>query len=228
VLCLNGDALFDFSLKPLISAHVAGGGAVSTLALREVAPGDPFGRVGVDAEGRVVRIAEVEGPRAHEEVKVGAFTGAQIIGEETAKLLSPVFSDTFRTAHRELLSRDVEIRAHFVEPQSLWVDIGNLERYLGAHRALLERPESPLWRYVPAHRRQGDNIIFEGAELSEGVKLGENVWVGAGATLSVEGERALELSESVIWDDSSAAFEAHAPQTQPQRVGRVITPDLQL
>lgn len=236
LLCLNGDALFDFSLTPLIETHLAEGGAAGTLALREVPRDDPFGRVGVDAQGKIVRIAEVEGPRAHEEVRVGAFTGAQVISEEVAKHLSPDFSDTFRTAHRVLLDRDVELRAHFVEPDSLWLDIGNLERYLNAHRALLDRPESPLWAHIPPHKREGQRVFFEGATVAPTVQIHDHIWVGAGASLSASQDHS--ISESVIWRDTSLHLEQalhqagdqdldadeERPQT-PHITGRVFTPE---
>ena len=197
LVSLNGDALFDFSLTPLIETHRAQGGAVSTLALREVPLGDPFGRVGVDAQGRVVRIAEVKGPRSHEEVRVGAFTGAQIMNAEVIRRLETQFSDIFRTAHRALLAEDIEIRSHFVPRDSLWVDVGNLERYLAAHRALVDRPKSSLWRRVPAHEREGTNVKFHGAHLDERVALTDHVWIGAGAR--VLSAQPTTLTESVIW-----------------------------
>jgi len=218
LISLNGDALFDFSLKPLIEAHQAQGGVISTLALREVPPGDPFGRVGVDAQGRVVRIAEVEGPRSHEEVRVGAFTGAQVMNAEVIKHLSLELSDVFRTAHRELLAEDREIRAHFVPTNTLWVDVGNLERYLAAHHALIERPESPLWRYVPPHQRQGTNVTFHGAHVDEQVTLGDHVWIGARA--QVKSSHAVTLSETVIWRGVEVTLnpESHPPLSISQQI----------
>ena len=215
LISLNGDALFDFSLKPLIEAHQARGGAISTLALREVPPGDPFGRVGVDARGRVVRIAEVEGPRSHEEVRVGAFTGAQVMSAEVIRRLSPDFSDIFRTAHRDLLAEDLEIRAHFVPRDSLWVDVGNLERYLAAHRALIERPESPLWRFVPPHERHGKSVKFSDALLDDHVTLADHVWVGAQA--QVTSDHPITISESVIWRGVEVTLD-HISDFASQRV----------
>ena len=144
-------------------------------------------------------------------MRVGAFTGAQVVTPEVIELLKPEFSDVFRVAHRALLDRDAEIRAHFVPPESLWVDVGNTERYLSAHRALLERSESPLWRHIPPHERRGENVIFEGASVNPDVTLSGGVWVGAGASVQCGAQGNLqenlqeslyaELSQSVIWPD---------------------------
>lgn len=190
LLCINGDALFDFPLKPLIDRHreLNENKAAATLALRPVQPGDPFGRVGVDAEGRVVRIAEVTGPLSHTEVRVGAFTGAQIITTEVIDRIPQGFCDVFRTAHRELLSDNFEIRAHFVDSDSLWFDVGTVERYLNVHHELLTHRSSKLWQYIPPHTFTEGAVIFEGAELAENLTLCKNVWLGPRARLTGEGE----------------------------------------
>ncbi len=214
LICINGDALFDFPLAPLLETHrthseldsnasgvkdkIAG-----TLALRPVEPGDPFGRVGVDVQGRVVRIAEVTGPLSHTEVRVGAFTGAQVVTEAVIERIPNGFCDVFRTAHKALLQEGFELRAHFVDPQSLWLDVGNIERYLEAHRHLLDHPESDLWRYIPPHHRVHQSILFQGAQVSDSIQLGENVWIGPRSV--IEGEA--ELHDSVVWADTEIKIE---------------------
>ena len=102
MIAINGDALFDFDLQPLLDTHFHYK-AQSTLALRPVAADDPFGRIGVDASGRVVRIAEVTGPLSHTEVRVGAFTGAQVLTQGVIDKVPDGFCDIFRSAHRSLL-----------------------------------------------------------------------------------------------------------------------------
>lgn len=183
MLAINGDALFDFSLEPLINTHLEHK-AMSTLALRPVETGDPFGRIGVDASGRVVRIAEVTGPLSHTEVRVGAFTGAQLLGQTVIDLIPEGFCDIFRSAHRGLLETKQEIRAHFVDADSMWVDVGNTERYLSAHQALINNPSSSLWLHVPPHQRERGAILFEGAQLAPQVQYAQNVWIGQNASLS--------------------------------------------
>lgn len=198
LLCLNGDALFDFHLQPLLATHFSRLCA-STLALRSVEPGDPFGRIGVDRAGKIVRIAEVKGPLSHTEVRVGAFTGAQIVSQEVIDRIPDGFCDVFRTAHRTLLNEGLDINAHFVDEQALWVDVGNLERYLGAHQALLSRPNSTLWDHVPPHTKDRGAIIFKGGEIDQRASRLDNVWVGKNARILSSGD----LKDVVLWDDSS-------------------------
>jgi NDP-sugar pyrophosphorylase family protein len=194
VIAINGDAFFDFSLAPLLDAHREME-AVATLALRPVEPGDPFGRVGVDAHGRVVRIAEVTGPLSHTEVRVGAFTGAQVLTPTVCAHLPEGPCDVFRTAHRALLAQEAPIYAHFVPRDSLWVDVGTPARYLQAHRALFERPQSALWRRIPPHERRGSAIVFEGATLDPSVQVHGPCWIGQGAHI----EPRSTVGECVLW-----------------------------
>ena len=217
MVCLNGDALFDFSLMPLLTEHNASTNQpqpTSTLALRSVEPGDPFGRIGVDKAGRVVRIAEVTGPLSHTEVRVGAFTGAQVVTQAVIDRIPSGFCDIFRTAHRALLSEDLEIKAHFVDEHSLWVDVGNMERYLSAHQALLNRPKSPLWRYIPPHTRDRGAVIFKGGHLGDDIETADNVWIGENA--SVTGTSS-HLKDVVLWQ--KALLSEDGPIKQ-----RVVTP----
>lgn len=200
LICLNGDALFDFDLLPLLQAHQRDKPR-GTLALRAVPQGDPFGRVGVDAKGYIVRIAEVCGPRSHEEVRVGAFTGVQIVTDQVIQHLAPQFSDVFRTAHRALLAADEPILAHFVEEDSLWVDVGNRERYLEAHRAVLNKPSSRLWRDLPAPDQSG-NVIYENALIGPEINLGSGVWVGERAQIIGRGS----LDQSIVWSHTHKAL----------------------
>ena len=183
MVSINGDALFDFSLTPLLETHFQYN-AVGTLALRPVEADDPFGRIGVDADGRVVRIAEVTGPLSHTEVRVGAFTGAQVITKEVIDRVPEGFCDIFRSAHRTLLENKQEIRAHFVDSKSMWVDVGNMERYLAAHQALLEKKNSPLWSHVPQHKFDRGAVLFKGASLSSQLKSAHNLWLGQDASLN--------------------------------------------
>ena len=60
---INGDALFDFDLAPMLARHRARG-AMATLVLRAVPADSPFGRVGIDSAGRLQRVAEIAAPEA--------------------------------------------------------------------------------------------------------------------------------------------------------------------
>ena len=202
IVVLNGDAIFDFSLMPLIDDHVRSG-AIGTLALKEVPPDDPFGRVGVDRDGYIVRISEVQGPRAMDEVRVGAFTGVQVVTEAICRALPEGECDIFRTAHRALLNHDTPIKAHFVPSDSLWVDVGTPGRAIAAHHALWSAPNSILWNQLPAHTRVGVNgaVLFGDAEVTR-PELLSHCWVGAGTRLTNESAQ----SNVIIWDGVNASL----------------------
>ena len=193
---INGDAFFDFPIRPLLHHHEQQG-AIATLAVRRVPADDPFARIGLDAMGRVVRIAEVCGPRAHEEVMAVAFTGVQMIQAEVCQALPDGFCDIFRSAYKSLMLDGVEIHAHLVADDSLWVDVGTPQRYLDAHQVLYQKKKSPLWQDMPAYHRHGDGICFDQAQVSSSIHLQENTWVGSGAKLSGQ----VNLSHSIIWPD---------------------------
>ena len=102
---LNGDAFFDFSLSDLLATHQQNKGWV-TLALKKTTVDDPFGRVGVNPQGQVVRIAEVEGPLSHTESELYAFVGAQVVQPHILDYLPEGECDLFRTAYKTLLHKE--------------------------------------------------------------------------------------------------------------------------
>ncbi|MEE2644744.1 MAG: NDP-sugar synthase [Myxococcota bacterium] len=204
IVVLNGDALFDFALAPALERHRSSG-AVATLALRPTEPGDPFGRVAFERGGEVLRIAEVEGPRAAEATGLGAFTGLQIVDPPLIERLDPTPSDSFRSGYRWLLREGVPIQSHLVDPHALWVDVGTPQRYQAAHWALLERSESALWERLPAGHRFDWGVLGAGARIEEGASLKGPVWVGPNAVVGagVHAERAIiwpgvELREDCV------------------------------
>ncbi len=78
LLCANGDALFDFDLRAALAAHRAQGAQAATLVLRRPRPEETFGRVGVDGDGQIQRIAEVEGLAPHRpDLTFGVYTGVR-------------------------------------------------------------------------------------------------------------------------------------------------------
>ncbi len=229
LIALNGDALFDFDLAPLLARHREGPLSpthrapppVATLMLREVEPGDPFGRVGVDAEGRVVRIAEIEGPRAAEAVRVGAFTGAQVLSARALEALPEGPCDIFRASLKGLMAEGAEVRAAWAPPGSLWVDIGTPARYLHAHLDLLRDPAAAWWGRLPTcalvEGARGRSAVMEGAEVGEGARLTGGAWLYPGAR--VEGGCA--IGEVVVWE--GAAW-GRAEEARWGRARGVLTP----
>ena len=216
---LNGDAFFDFSLADLLATHQQNQGWV-TLALKKTTADDPFGRVGVNAQGQVVRIAEVKGPLSHTETELYAFVGAQVIQSHILDYLPDGECDLFRTAYKTLLQKEIPIYAHAIDPQSIWVDVGTPYRYLSAHQALLDAPHSPLWQYLPSyevliqdHTSQSwiqkplnltttqkiKAVKFQGSTIDPSLSLDQNVWIGAHSHISGSGQ----VHSCVFWNHSS-------------------------
>ncbi len=135
-LIVNADAFFHFDLQLLIDAHFKGKHE-ATLALRKTSASDPFGRIGTDQNGKIVRIAEVEGIDVQDECGLSAYLGVQIANQSVLARLKPKFSDIFRTAHRECLS----LKSHRIygaevmqnTKYDFWFDVGTPMHLLQAH-----------------------------------------------------------------------------------------------
>ena len=214
LLVLNGDAWFDFELNALTREHLAEPAREATLALRLTTPDDPFGRVGLDAQGHVVRVAELKGPRAHEEVSVAAFLGAQMVGRAVLDVIPEGPCDLFRGALKERLEAGALIGAHLVSQEAIWCDVGTPERYLELHMMLLERLargelSENLTRLIPPHtltrstRGGGLLLCMEGSEVNEskgegddeGVNIARGAWLYPHAQLS----GSMSVESLVMW-----------------------------
>ncbi len=210
VVVCNGDALHDFDLRPLLAAHEASG-AVATLVLREVHEDSPFARVGVDSDGRVHRIAEVEGPDAHRaRLRMGAYTGVQIIEPALIERLPPQGPcDVLRTAYRRALDERLPVHAVFVPKGSFWIDVGTVDRYLSAHEAVLagRLPVAGLPRVDGgAHiaddaRVHAHAAVLADARVASGARLGPGVFIDTGATVAA----GADLRRCVVWARTRAA-----------------------
>lgn len=210
LVAANGDALFDFPLAPILAAHRALG-ALGTLALRRVPPGSPFARVGVDRDGRVHRIAEVIGPQAHRhDLTLGAFTGVQCMEPALVDRLPAAGEcDVLRTAWRDGLAEGAPLFGVWVEPaDACWLDVGTPERYLDAHRALLDGrldpgavpPADGAGRHIAADAQVegqvlGPAVVLPGARVAAGATVGPFTWIGAGARVAP----GVTLAGCVVW-----------------------------
>lgn len=209
VVC-NSDALHDFDLRPLISAHEASG-AVATLVLRQVQEDSPFARVGVDSDGRVHRIAEVEGPDAERaRLRMGAFTGVQLIEPALVERLPPHGPcDVLRSAYRQALAERLPVHAVFVPRGSFWIDVGTVDRYLSAHEAVLagRLPVAGIPRVDPGAliaedaRIHAHAAVLADARVGSGARLGPGVFVDSGATVAA----GADLRRCVVWSGTRAA-----------------------
>ncbi len=230
LVALNGDALFDFDLRPLLAAHRARG-SMATLVLRHVPPDSPFARIGVDADLRVHRIAEIIGPdaAAGAALTLGAYTGVQIVEPALLDALpSSGACDVLRTAYRDRMAERAAIHAVFAPAECLWLDVGAVSAYLEAHRAVLDArlsaPHLPApdatGRRVHADARidagatlVGPCAIGAGAVIEPGACVGPYAFIDRGARVAA-GAR---LSDVVVWAGAVA---------EGDRRGEVILPEV--
>ena len=210
IVAINGDALFDFELNSALTRHYERK-SIGTLILRYVPPDAPFGRVGVDGIGRLHRVAEIEAPGADSlTLFYGAYTGVQIIEPELIARIPEGECDILRTAYRDEMSDSGRVFGDFVPPNSIWLDVGNVERYLSAHWAILDG-EFPV-HHLPCSDTQGRRIsesahvseqaliqgpcvIMPGAEISAGAVVGPYAFVDREAKVM----SGASVNHAVIW-----------------------------
>jgi mannose-1-phosphate guanylyltransferase len=231
IVAVNGDALFTFDLAPLLAAHRASG-ALATLALREVPPDAPFGRVGVDPEGRVRRIAEVEGQGAErDDLRFGAFTGVQILEPAMVDAIPAEGEcDIFRSAYRRRLGEGALVHGVFVDPRAPWLDVGNAERYLEANRAVLRgeapappglpvadadgRRVHPDARVAPGARLEGPLLVAAGAAVESGARVGPGTVIDRDAVVIA----GADLEDCVVWPGARAEGRLRGAVVLPEGV----------
>ncbi|MCB9527403.1 MAG: NDP-sugar synthase [Myxococcales bacterium] len=217
LVVINGDALFDFDLAPILARHRARG-AMGTLVLRAVPSSAGFGRVGIDARGRLRRIAEIEGPGADRvTLSIGAYTGVQIVEPELVDAIPATGAcDILRSAWRQRLGEGAALYGDFVAPDGVWVDVGTAERYREAHRVFLDgalpgghlpaadaagRRVDPAAVVAPDATLVGPCAVLAGARIGAGAVVGPYAFVDRDAEVAA-GSRVVD---AVVWAGAKAA-----------------------
>jgi mannose-1-phosphate guanylyltransferase len=176
---INGDALLDCDLEPILNRHIQRG-AAATMVLRPVPLNSPFARVGFDAMNRIHKISEVESNDVSQRsLSFSAYTGVQIVEPELLDLVDDGPCDVIRTGYRRALEKGWEICADFVE--GLWLDVGTPERYFEANLRLAAFPESERkrWRMLPSASHSSSK-----SWLNPQVSVGDSVLVGDGVVIN--------------------------------------------
>lgn len=178
-LVLAGDTLLDVDLGKLIREHVESGAHCTLVLLRESERASTFGTIGLDARGRVRRIAERLDLGG--EVDKGIFVGL--------RLFSPSAFDTLPQTGRAVPFEDLSdwlgplatrggdgVRGRILAADELvWTPVGTPAEYLQAN---MNPPSAsylgPTERVFPNTQRLGqkaDLILGAGARLGEGAQL---------------------------------------------------------
>src|SRR5512141_2234724 len=174
IVVWNGDVLCEPPLDELIGR--VGDGLC--LAIRPRSRG--AGTVGIDAEGRVVRLrGEQFGPEA----RGGDYVGVAALGDRCLRTL-PAEGCLIGDWALPELRRGGSVLS--VDAHGPWTDCGDLERYLGANLDWLDRRGLGYWQ-------------APGSEVDRGVELRQSI-VGPGAMVTGRGP----VESSVIWPGATA------------------------
>jgi mannose-1-phosphate guanylyltransferase len=177
ILIWNADILARVDIGALIAAHRGDPPRAATLVVQPRERG--AGSVGLDADGRVVRLRT---QRVDEETRGGEFLGVHVLSERLRKGLP----------ERGCLVGDVYIpamkhgaRLQAFECEAPFFDIGTVDRYLEANLDWLASRGLSSW-------------VDRGAVLAPGVTL-DGTLVGAAAAVSGDGT----LERCVVWPGAS-------------------------
>src|SRR5512134_1814249 len=206
LVVLNGDVLSTIDLRAVLAFHRAKR-AKATIVLTPVEDPTAYGLVQLARDGRVQGFLEKP---SWEEVSTNTINAGVYV-------LEPELLGYFPAGHcsieRDFFPRLVQERIPFygfVHP-GYWLDIGTSEKYLQAHRDLLEEPGrahrgyrrrgTGLW-LAPGVRTGerllalGRSLVGPGTELGDAVQMHKSVVIGSDCRI---GSRAV-LENCVLWD----------------------------
>lgn len=204
---VSGDALTDFNLAQAMDFHRSQG-AVATLVLTTVPNPLEYGLVITNRDGRIVKF--LEKPGWGEVFSDRVNTGIYVLEPEILSLIPErQMFDFSKDLFPELLRRKAPLYA--VTLEGYWCDIGNLQQYVEAHRAVL----AGTAKVVPPAVYQGNGLwigkgvqIDERAVLEGPLLIGDYSRIGPGVRLgpytvighNVQVKEGASVKRSVIWD----------------------------
>jgi mannose-1-phosphate guanylyltransferase / phosphomannomutase len=157
-LVLSGDTLTDLDLTELMRFHEEKGAAV-TVTLKRVEDPLEFGIVITDEQGRIERF--LEKPGWGDVFSDTINTGIYVVEREALDLIRPGEEFDFaKDLFPLMLDKGYPMFGYVTD--RYWSDVGTLEAYMAAHRAVLDREVE---------------VEIDGFELEDGV------WLGDGAQL---------------------------------------------
>jgi mannose-1-phosphate guanylyltransferase len=209
-LMLNGDVLTDIDLSAQIAQHESSG-ATATLALVPVADPSAYGLVHLCEDRSVRDFVEKPSPDAVDTNLISA--GAYVLERSILELVPP---DRNVSIEREVWPRLIGAGLYGFPSESYWLDIGSPERYLqgtfdilegnvmtpvterlGADWLAIDAGASVEGRVIPPAVLERGVRIAPGAHVGSLVVLGEDVSIGAGASV----ERAVILRGAEIGEN---------------------------
>lgn len=213
-LVINADVLADFDLQALWARH-RDRGALVTMVVRPDPAARAVGAVMIDECDRVRRInGRPEASDAGPDEEGTIFTGIQIVEPQVLEAIpANRFVSTTADTYPLLLEEGRPVFA--LRHAGYWLDVGVPERYLQAHRDLLDGALGTSWEdRLPVGSRvmrgTGEQCM-SGAILDPPVVLGADVTLAAGTRLgpyAVLGSGCrlgpnAEVQESVLGDNAT-------------------------
>ncbi|HST32163.1 MAG TPA: NDP-sugar synthase, partial [Solirubrobacteraceae bacterium] len=211
-LMLNGDVLTDIDLTAQIVQHEQSG-AKATLALVPVADPSAYGLVHLNDDRSVRDFVEKPSPDAIDTNLISA--GAYVLQREILELVP---ADRNVSIEREVWPQLIGNGLYGFPAESYWLDIGTPERYLqgtfdiiegnvktavgerlGSDWLAIDAGAQASGRVIPPAVLERGVTVAEGAQVGSLVVLGEDVSVGAHATV----ERSVILKGAEIGEGAT-------------------------
>jgi mannose-1-phosphate guanylyltransferase len=211
-LMLNGDVLTDLDLTRQIAQHEQSG-AKATLALVPVADPSAYGLVHLNDDRSVRDFVEKPSPDAIDTNLISA--GAYVLEREILELVP---ADRNVSIEREVWPLLIGNGLYGFPAESYWLDIGTPERYLqgtfdiiegnvktavgerlGSDWLAIDAGAQAIGRVIPPAVLERGVTVAEGAQVGSLVVLGEDVSVGAHATV----ERSVILKGAEIGEGAT-------------------------
>ena len=176
VIVFNGDVLTQIDLAALLELHRSRE-ARATIVLTPVANPSAYGLVETDANNNVCRFLEKPSP---DEITCDTINaGIYVLEPDTFDRIPP---HTKYSIERRYFPSLVERRETFIGyiDRGYWLDIGSPEKYLQAHRDIMNgRCRALPYSGYPS----GDPLVDPDASVDPTARLEGPCFVGAGATI---------------------------------------------
>ncbi len=185
-IVISGDALTDVDLTELVKFHESKQAAV-TVTLKRVEDPLEFGIVIADEGGRIERF--MEKPGWGEVFSDTINTGIYVLDREVLDLIPEgVEFDFSKDVFPLLLDKGLPMYGYVTD--RYWTDVGTLEAYQSAHRAVLDREVDVD---IEGFELEGGIWLGEGAEIDPDAEIVGPAFIGENARIEV-GARIREYS----------------------------------
>jgi NDP-sugar pyrophosphorylase family protein len=201
-IVFNGDILTDIDLEAVVDFHRRKN-SLATIVLTRVENPAAYGLVETTDDGKVVRFLEKPNPEDLARLNLNTINaGIYILEPSVVEMIPKGENYSFEyDLFPDLLRQEKPFYA-FVAENSYWLDIGTPDRYLQAHKDLLEGKirnlqfEGSRGDFEAAHTAEIDRASFvaDGCIIKPGARvvnsfLGNNVYV----------EEKAVIENSVVW-----------------------------